>query len=101
MLSVILSAMALVATFLQIKTSGREVGRANRSALEWWNTEDALVEEQRWWWRRWATRRQLRSWRDQDIAEGIRHVQTVMVSWGLLLIVAGAAFVKALHDQLS
>ena len=101
MLSVIVSLVALVATVLQTKTSGKEVGRANRAAVTWWNAEDQLVAEQRWWWRRWSTRRELRSWRDQETAEGIRHVQTVLVSWVLLLLVASTSFAKALWDLFS
>lgn len=100
MIPVLVALVALVATFLQTKTSAKEVGRANRAAVDWWNAEDELVAEQRWWWRRWATRRQLRSWRDQETAEGIRHVQTVLVSWILLLVVALAGLVKALSDLL-
>lgn len=101
MLSVLVALLALVATFLQTKTSGKEVSRANRAAVEWWTAEDELVAEQRRWWGRWATRRQLRSWRDQETAEGIRPVQTVLVSWMLLLLVALAGLVKAVWDLLS
>jgi hypothetical protein len=101
MLSVLVALVALVATSLQTKTSGKEVGRANRAAVDWWNAEDELVGEQRWWWRRWATRRQLRSWRDQETADGLRHVQTVLVSWMLLLLVAMAGLAKAASDWLS
>ena len=57
MLSVIVALVALVATVLQTKTSGKEVGKANRAAVTWWNAEDELVAEQRWWWRQWSTRR--------------------------------------------
>ena len=53
--------------------------------MEWCNAEDELVAEQRRWWDRWTTRRQLRTWRDQETAEAIRHVQTVLLSWMLLL----------------
>jgi len=98
MFSAMLAAAVLVATFLQTKTSAKEVSRANRSAMEWWDAEDQLVAEQRWWWRRWATRRLLRSWRDQDTAEAIRHVQTVLVSWMMLLIVALVALGRAIWD---
>ncbi|WP_457253608.1 hypothetical protein [Pedococcus sp. P5_B7] len=99
MYSVIIAAAALVATFLQTKTSAKEVGRTNHAAMAWWNTEDELVSEQRWWWRRWMTRRMLRSWRDQEIAEGIRHVQTVLVSWLLLLGISIVVLAKALWDM--
>jgi len=98
MFSVVIAAGALAATLLQTMTSAKEVGRANRSAVEWWHAEDELVAEERWWWRRWATRRQLRSWRDQDTADAIRHVQMVLVSWMLLVVVAIAALGKALWD---
>ena len=98
MLSMMLAVGALVATFLQTRTSAKEVGRANRSAMEWWNAEDQLVAEQRWGWRRWATRRLLRSWRDQETAGAISHVQTVLVSWMLLLAVALVALGRALWD---
>lgn len=101
MLSAMLAAGALVATFLQAKTSAKEVGRANRAASQWWDAEDELVAEQRWWWRRWATRRLLRSWRDQETAQAIRHVQTVLVSWMLLLLVAVVALGRALWDWLA
>lgn len=101
MLSVIVALVALVATVLQTKTSGKEVGRANRAAVTWWNAEDELVAEQRWWWRQWSTRRELRSWRDQETAEGIRHVQTVLLSWVLLLLVALTSLVAALWDLIS
>ncbi|GAA5036746.1 hypothetical protein GCM10023258_39770 [Terrabacter aeriphilus] len=98
MFTVVVALLALVATFLQTKTSGREAGRAYRAAVDWWNSEDELVAEQRWWWRRWATRRELRSWRDQDTAAGIRHVQSVLVGWMLLLLVAIMGLGKAIWD---
>lgn len=100
MLSVALAAMGLVATFLQTRTSAKELGRANRAAIDWWNAEDELAAEQTWWWHRWTTRRQLRRWRDQETADAIRHVQTVLVSWILLLVVALAALCRALFDWL-
>lgn len=101
MFTVVVALVVLVATFLQTKTSAREVGRANRSAVDWWNTEDELVAEQRSWWRRWATRRELRSWRDQETAESIRHVQTVLVSWMLLMSAALAGLLKAVWEWYS
>lgn len=101
MFSVLLAAGVLVATVVQTRTSAREVGRANRAAMDWWDAEDQLVAEQRWWWRRWATRRTLRSWRDQETAESIRHVQAVLVSWMLLLIAAVAALLRALWHWLA
>lgn len=100
MLSAVLAFLALVAIFLQTKTSAKEVGRANRAAVDWWNAEDELAAEQRWWWHRWTTRRQLRAWRNQEIAQGIRAVQTVLVSWMLLLVVALGALGSALWDWL-
>ena len=101
MFSVILAGAVLLATMMQTKTSAREVGRANRAAVDWWTAEDELVGERRWWWQRWSTRRQLRSWRDRDTADAIRHVQTVLASWVLLVIVAAAAFVRAAWDWVS
>lgn len=43
MLSVMLAAGALVATLLQTKTSAKEVGRANRAAMEWWDAETSSL----------------------------------------------------------
>jgi hypothetical protein len=71
-----------------------------RAAMEWCNAEDELVAEQRRWWDRWTTRRQLRTWRDQETAEAIRHVQTVLLSWMLLVVVAIGSLCAALWDWL-
>lgn len=99
MFSVVFAIGVLAATLIQAVTSAKEVGRANRSAVDWWNAEDELVAEERWWCR-WATRRQLRSWRDQDTADSIRHVHMVLISWLILVVVAVAAFGKASLDWL-
>ena len=82
---------------MQTKTSGREVGRANRAAMNWWTAEDELVGEQRPW-KRWRTRRVLRSWRDQETAEAIQHVQQVLLSWVVLLLASLIAFGAGVVD---
>ena len=97
MLSILISALVLTATFLQTKLSAREAGDAHRAAMDVWNVEDELVAEQRWWRQR-AARRELRGMRDQATAKSIRHVETVLVSWAMLLIAAVAALIGSLVE---
>ena len=98
MLSVVISLFALVATFLQAKLAARDAGDARRASMDWWNAEDALVAEHRFWWRRLRVRRELRLWRDSSVAKDIQHVETVLASWLLLLTASGLALVKSLWD---
>lgn len=100
MTAILISATVLIATCIQAVTSAREVGRGWKSAVEWWGVEDTIVQEQRWWWQRWVTRRELRSWRDPETARGIRHVQMVLVSWLLLMGASFVAFVRAVMDAM-
>lgn len=68
MMSVLISVLVLVATVLQPKVSAKEVGDARRPAMDWWNAEDELVSEHRFWWRRLHVRCELKSWRDDETA---------------------------------
>jgi hypothetical protein len=99
MLAIFVSLLVLVATFLQTKLSAKEAGDAHRAAVDVWNVEDELVAEQRWWRRR-AARRQLRAMRDEGTAHAIRHVETVLLSWAMLLVASTAALVGSVIEYL-
>ncbi len=98
MTSVVISLIALVATFLQARIAARDAAAERRRAMAWWNAEDALVAEHRFWWRRLRVRRELRSWRDSEVASDIRHVETVLASWLLLLAASGLALARSLWE---
>lgn len=98
MLSLIISALVLVATFLQTKVAAKESGDAHRAAMDVWNIEDELIAEQRFWWRRRAARRELKGMRDQETAKSIKHVETVLISWALLLLASAAALIGAVVE---
>lgn len=96
MTAIMIPFLVLVATCVQTYTSAKEVGAARRDALDWWDAEDQLVAEHRWWWRRWRVRRELRSWRDADIRLGIRHLQLVLGSWVLLVAASATSLVASI-----
>ena len=98
MLSLIITALVLVATFLQTKLAAKESGDAHRAAMDVWNIEDELIAEERFWWRKRAARRELKSMRDQETAKSIKHVETVLISWALLLLASAAALIGAVVE---
>ena len=97
MLSIFVSALVLAATFLQTRMSAKEAGDAHREAMDTWNVEDELVAEHQWWRHR-SVRRELAEMRDEETARAIRHVETVLASWAMLLLAALAALVGSLWD---
>ena len=98
MLTLIITALVLVATFLQTKVAAKESGDAHRAAMDVWTIEDDLIAEERFWWRKRAARRELKGMRDQETAKSIKHVETVLLSWGLLLLASVAALIGAIVE---
>jgi hypothetical protein len=92
MTTTLIALIVLVATCIQTFTSVKELGRSRRKAVDWWDAEDQLVEEHRWWRKR-TVRRELKSWRDPGVHRDIRHLQLALLSWVLLVFAAASSTV--------
>lgn len=90
---------AAVGTAIQLRLSLMDFGATRREALDWWNTEDALVAEAPRLKRR-RMRRELRSWRDPETHRRIRDLQLAITSWMLLVVAAALATYMAGVDLL-
>lgn len=90
--------LAILATFLQTYTSLKELGRARKSEVEWWITEDELVDEIPAWKpiEKRRGRRTLVSMRPADVDKEIRHMNRVLLGWVLLDVAAAMALVDAI-----
>lgn len=58
-MTVLAAFLLLLGTSIQMKTSLRELAIARREAIEWWSTEDELVDAESRWrlLKRWRARR--------------------------------------------
>lgn len=85
-MAVLVPLLAFLATSLQTYTSAKELGAARKPEVEWWNTEDELIEEIPSWRpiKRFRTRRVLVKMRPEDVHMVIRHMELVLLGWVLL-----------------
>lgn len=97
MLEFVIALMLAVGTFLQMKTSLKDFGDSRREAMDWWMTEDALVDGESKWRlvKRRRARRDVQEMRTPEIAAHIAHARTVLQSWILLFTASTLAAIAA------
>lgn len=94
----LLALAAFIGTTLQMMLALVEARDAHREALTWARAEDDLVHEQPRLRRR-STRKELRSWRDQDTDRSLAYVDVVLFSWSLLVCASGGATASAVMQM--
>lgn len=100
MFATIIAAAFLAGTFLQMKTSLADFGVARRDAMDWWNTEDELVDDESRWrpLKRWHARRLVRQLRTPEIHREISHATRVLLGWVILFTASALALINAIVE---
>jgi hypothetical protein len=83
-----------VAMSLQMLVALVDVREAHRAALQVQRVEEQLVREQPRLRRR-QSRKEVRSWRDDQTERSLAYVDVVLFSWTLLVAASAAASIQA------
>lgn len=97
-MDVVVPLIVFAAAMLQSYTSAKELGKPRKAELEWWITEDELIDEIPPWKpiEKRRGRRMLVKMRPEDVAREIRHMNLVLIGWVMLDFAAGIAVVQAI-----